>query len=195
MPYLAKQVGDIYGHNEGAVLEVGPFSGLSFELARNNMGSSFIIALFPESIGDLLQDEALRLKLQHEVTIRTTDERLSDIPSETFDLAIFRGAFFFPSFFKADLSAVYRALRPGGIALVGGGFGIYTPKNIIDSIGRRSAELNRQLGRVDIEKEDLMIMLRSARLEQHSEIIEEGGLWVVLRRKAGTEDRINRRDY
>ena len=181
-PYLAQQVGDLYGRNDGNVIEIGPFSGLVFDLARGNVGSSFFMALFPEEIIDSLQEEAQRLGLQDEVTIRAINERLSGIPPETFDLAIFRGAFFFPSFFKPDLSAIYCALKAGGIAFVGGGFGTHTPQDMIERIGKRSAELNQQLGRVHVAKEDLRTMLRSAHLEQNAEIIEEGGLWVVLRK-------------
>jgi hypothetical protein len=180
--YLAQQVGDLYGRNDGNVIEIGPFSGLLFDLARSNIGSSFCMALFPEAIIDSLQEDAQRLGLQDKIAIRTTDERLSGIPPETFDLAIFRGAFFFPSLFRPDLPAVYRVLRAGGIALVGGGYGIHTPLDMVERIGKRSAELNQQLGRVHLAKEDLQTMLQSAHLEQNAEIIGEGGLWVVLRK-------------
>jgi hypothetical protein len=181
-PYLAQQVGDLYGRTDGNIIEIGPFSGLLFDLARSNMGSSFLMAVFPEAIIDSLQEEAQRLGLQYEVTIRTSDERLSGISPETFDLAIFRGAFFFPSFFRPDLPAIYHALRAGGIAFVGGGFGMHTPQDMIERIGKRSAELNQQLGRVHVTKEDLQTMLQSTHLEQKAEIIGEGGLWVVLRK-------------
>lgn len=181
-PYLAKQVGDLYGRNDGNVIEIGPFSGLILDLARSKMGSSFSMALFPEAIIGPLQEEVQRLGLQDVVEIRATDEGLSGIPPETFDLAIFRGAFFFPSLFRPDLSAIYRALRAGGIAIVGGGFGMHTPQGMIERIGKRSAELNQQLGRVHVAKEDLRTMLQLAHLEQSTEIIGEGGLWVVLRK-------------
>ena len=181
-PYLVKQISELYGRNTGNVLEIGPFTGLLFDLARSNIGSSFFIALFPEIIVDSLQKESLKLGLQDKVTIRTTDEKLSGIPTETFDLAIFRGAFFFPSFFNPDLSAIYHSLRGGGIAFIGGGFGIHTPQVVIEHIGKRSAELNQQLGRVHVDKDDLRSILQSADMEQNAEILEEGGLWIVLRK-------------
>jgi hypothetical protein len=181
-PYLVQQLGGLYGRTDGNIIEIGPFSGLLFDLVRSNIGSSFLMALFPETIIGSLQEESQRLGLQDKVAIRATDERLSGIPPESFDLAIFRGAFFFPSFFRPDLPAVYRVLRAGGIALVGGGYGMHTPLDMIERIGKRSAELNQQLGRVHLAKEDLQTMLQSAHLEQNAEIIGEGGLWVVLRK-------------
>ena len=184
-PYLIKQIGELYGRNDGDVIEIGPFSGLLFDLVRGNIGSSFLMALFPEGITDSLMEEAQRLGLQDEIMIKATDERLSDILPETFDLAVFRGAFFFPSLFRPDLVAIYRSLRPGGIAFVGGGFGVHTPPDIIERIGKRSAELNKQLGRVRVVREDLQHMLQAANLERNAEIIDEGGLWVLLKRGHG----------
>jgi len=181
-PYLIKQIGNVYRRNNGDIIEIGPFSGLLFDFVRSGIGSSFFMALFPESIIMPLKEEARILELQDKVTIQATDETLSDVSPEAFDLAIFRGAFFFPSFFTANLAAIYRILRTGGVAFVGGGFGIYTPQGIIEGIGKRSAELNQQVGRVRVTKENLRTMLQEDHLEHAAEIIDEGGLWVVLRK-------------
>jgi hypothetical protein len=43
-PYLARQVRELYGRQDGSILEVGPFSGLTFELARRGIGDSFHIS-------------------------------------------------------------------------------------------------------------------------------------------------------
>ncbi len=181
-PYLVRQIGELYGRNAGAVLEIGPFSGLSFDLVHSKVGTSFFMAVFPEEIVDSLRQEARALGLEDKILIRASDEKLSGIFPENFDLIVFRGAFFFPSFFRPDLLAIYGSLRAGGIAVIGGGFGRYTPRDIIERIGERSIELNRQIGRVRVNKEDLRSILQSSGLEQKVEIIEEGGLWVVLRK-------------
>ena len=181
-PYLALLVHDLYKRSDGNIIEIGPFSGLIFNLAGKKVGSSFTIALFPEEITSSIRNEALLLGLQDEITIQAADESLKDIPQDAFDLVIFRGAFFFPSFFRPDLTAVYRTLKAGGVALVGGGFGIHTPDDVIKRIGKRSVELNQQLGRIRVTKEDIKTMLRSACLEKNADIMEEGGLWVILRK-------------
>ncbi len=181
-PYLARQISDLYGRKDGSIVEIGPFSGLLFDLVRINVGTSFLMALFPETVVGSLRKEAKRLGLQDKIAIRATDEKLSGIPGDSADLVIFRGAFFFPSIFKPDLTAIYRALKAGGVAFVGGGFGLHTPLDIIERIGKRSSDLNRELGRVRIGKEDLQAIVRSAHLEENVEIIEEGGLWIVMRK-------------
>ncbi len=181
-PYLAEQVSELYSRRDGHVLEVGPFSGLAFELARRGIGTSFSMAVFPGEIADTLRDEARELGLVGKVTIAESDEKLIGVPTETFDLAVFRGAFFFPSFFKPDLPAIYRSLKAGGMALVGGGFGRHTPEDVIRSIEKRSKELNQALGRVRIIESDLWSVLETAELKERAMMITEGGLWVVLRK-------------
>ncbi len=97
-------------------------------------------------------------------------------------MAVFRGAFFFPSFFSPDLPAIYRSLKAGGMALVGGGFGRHTPGDVIRSIEKRSKDLNVALGRVRITEKDLWSILEAAELKERATMITEGGLWVVLRK-------------
>ena len=140
------------------------------------------MAVFPGGIIDSLWKEAQSLGLEERVMIVESDAELSGVARASVDLAIFRGAFFFPSFFRPDLPAVYRSLKPGGVALMGGGFGRYAPKAVIDRIRKRSTELNLSLGRVHRTEEDLERALESASLAGKAEIVSSGGLWVVLRR-------------
>jgi SAM-dependent methyltransferase len=181
-PYLARQVSELYGRQDGSVLEVGPFSGLALELARRGFGVSFHMAVFPGEVAEALKGEAREKGLDDKVTIAESDAKLSGDSAEAFDLIVFRGAFFFPSFFRPDLSAIYRSLKPGGMAFVGGGFGCHTPEDVIRGIEMRSKSLNQALGRVRITERDLWSILEAAELKEKATMISEGGLWVVLRR-------------
>jgi len=183
-PFLAQQVKELYGRRDGAILEAGPFSGLAFELAEKGIGASFHMAVFPADVASALRDEARSLGLVAKVTITESDEALTGVHPEAFDLALFRGAFFFPSFFKADLAAICRSLKPGGMAFLGGGFGRHTPGHVIRTIEKRSKDLNQALGRVRVSEEDLSAALEAAGMKDRSTIFTEGGLWVVLRKKA-----------
>ncbi len=182
-PYLAQQVVELWGRNDGRVLEAGPFSGLAFELAARSIGTSWHMAVFPREALEGLRDEARELGLAGTVTITESDEALRGVAAETFDLVIFRGAFFFPSFFKPDLRAIYRSLKAGGVAILGGGFGSSTTKEIISSIEKRSKELNEALGRVRVTERELWSTLETAELKERATMIAEGGLWVVLRKE------------
>ena len=181
-PYLMRQIRDLYGRTDGDVLEIGPFSGLIFAFAQENVGDSFTVAAFPEETLSLLKDEADSLHLTGTVTIRPSNPSLHGIPDEAFDLVIFRGALFFPGLFDADFRAVYRVLSPGGLAFVGGGFGSYTPPDVVAKIRDRSKELNLAMGKVGIDPDGLRRTLAGIGLSDRSSVITDGGLWVVLRK-------------
>ncbi len=181
-PYLAKQVEELYGRREGHILEIGPFSGLIFALAQKYVGQSFSIAAFPKAAIPLFRQEAIEYGLEDKVKIIESDSSLIGIADESVDLAVFRGAFFFPDLFQVDLRAIYRALRTSGIAFVGGGFGKHTPAEVIRQIGKRSEQLNAAMGRVRITVESVQDQIRSSHLEEKCEISTDGGLWVVMRK-------------
>lgn len=181
-PFLARQIEELYGRQDGHIVEIGPFGGLAFALIRKNVGKSFSIAAFPQAAIALYQQEARKHGLEDRVRIIESDSSLADIVDESVDLAVFRGALFFPALFNVDFKAIYRVLRTAGIAFVGGGFGKYTPVEIINQIRKRSEQLNDALGRVRVTVESVREQLRSSRLEEHCEIITDGGLWVVMRK-------------
>jgi hypothetical protein len=181
-PYLARQIEELYRRRDGHVLEMGPFSGLIFELARINIGRSFSIAGFPQAAIPLYRSEAQKHGLQDRVRIIESDSSLGNMGEASVDLAIFRGALFFPSLFQVNFSAIYRTLSTEGIAFIGGGFGKYTPPEVISQIGRRSEQLNTAMGRVRVTVESVRDQLRSSALEGKYEITTEGGLWVLLRK-------------
>jgi hypothetical protein len=181
-PYLAQYVSGLYGRHDGNVLDAGPFSGLAFGLALEGVGTRFHMAVFPGDIIGALEEEARGLGLAAITTITESDEKLGGVPEDAFDLAVFRGAFFFPSFFTPDLGALYRCLKAGGMALVGGGFGRHTPDDLIKGMEKRSKELNRALGRARITEGDVWAAVEAADLKERTTMITEGGLWVVLRK-------------
>jgi len=81
-----------------------------------------------------------------------------------------------------DFGAIYRTLRAGGMAFVGGGFGKFTPSEVINQIGKRSEQLNAALGKVKVTVENVKSQLVSSHLEEKCEITNEGGLWILMRK-------------
>jgi hypothetical protein len=181
-PYLIRQIEELYGRRDGHILEIGPFSGLIFSLAQRKVGQSFSIAAFPKATIPLYQQEVQKLGLENRFRIIESDSSLTGVADESVDLNIFRGALFFPNLFQIDFLAVYRVLKKSGIAFVGGGFGKYTPAEVINRIGRHSERLNTAIGRVRVTVESVRDQLRSSHLEEKCEITSDGGLWVVMRK-------------
>jgi len=181
-PYLAKQIGEIYGRQDGNILEIGPFCRVIFTLQEKNIGSSFLIGTFPPGMGNFFREEVKKRNLEDKIEVIETDPTLTGIEENKIDLAIFRGAFFFPSLFEVHFSGIDRILRTGGIAFIGGGFGKLTPVTVIQDIGKRSRELNLRMGKIEISEEKLRQEIQKSDIRAKFEIISEGGLWVVMKK-------------
>ncbi len=180
-PHLTRHIEELYGRRGGTVLEIGPFSGVIFSLSKKGVADRCLIASFPPGMGGFFKEQAEKAGIST-VEVVESDPTLIGIESATVDLAIFRGAFFFPSLFDADLAAVSRVLRRGGLAFVGGGFGKYTPDSFILPLGKRSRELNLQLGKVEIDEQTLRDRITESGLTGEAQVINEGGLWVILKK-------------
>lgn len=181
-PYLAKQIHELYGRKDGNILEIGPFCGTIFALHEQNIGSSFLIATFPQGMGSFFCQEVMKMGLEKKINVIETETSLSCVKENTVDLAIFRGALFFPSLFQVNLSAVHRILRTNGVAFIGGGFGKFTPRNLIKDIGAQSRDLNLRIGKIEVRLDKIWQNIKASKLKGKIAVISEGGLWVVIKK-------------
>ncbi|HBE45585.1 MAG TPA: hypothetical protein DDW17_09150 [Deltaproteobacteria bacterium] len=181
-PYLAIQIKELYGRAHGRILEMGPFIGVSRSLFQQKVGDMFFIATFPGGIGRFLKEEIAYNSESLKYTLFETNPSLDALKENSVDLVIFRGAFFFPALFIPDIKAIHRVLRAEGVAIVGGGFGKYTPPSLIEKINERSRELNILAGKTNILPETIKTMISLKGMEDFCEVISEGGLWVIIRK-------------
>ncbi len=181
-PYLSRYIMDLYGHQEGDVLELGPFSGgIAKGLLSLSPEWKVVVAGEPPDLFAPLQEEIDKAHHTQKMMIKPSPLSLLVFLDQSFDLVIFRGAFFFLT--PAILREVYRVLRPGGFAILGGGYGPYTPQALIGEIAEESKRLNHLLGKRWINEVELTRMIQEASLEKEAEISQEGGLWVILKKK------------
>jgi probable selenium-dependent hydroxylase accessory protein YqeC len=185
-PYLARFIADLYrkqgGRKEGDVLELGPFSGgIAKELVLLSPHCRVVVADETPGLFDPLYEEIEKTAFAQRMMIVSSPLAPLTFVDQGFDLVIFRGAFFFRT--PDILREVYRVLRPGGLAIVGGGFGPSTPNALIKGIAEESKHLNLLLGKPWMTEKDLTLMIRQASLHEEAEISTDGGLWVVLRKK------------
>jgi SAM-dependent methyltransferase len=181
-PYLARQIQELYDRRNGTILEMGPFCGVLFALQEERIGESFRMAVFPQGMKDAFQEEIERRKLGNRVSLIETDPFLTGVEENSFDLVIFRGAFFFPSLFQVHFQDIERILKPEGMAFIGGGFGKYTPQNVIKEIGKNSRELNLAIGKVEMSEDRLNKEVAESTVKGTLEVTTDGGLWVVMRK-------------
>ncbi|MCX7966455.1 MAG: class I SAM-dependent methyltransferase [Syntrophorhabdaceae bacterium] len=180
-PFFVHYIKELYRRKDGVIIEIGPFCGSIFSLAQDGIGDELIITTFPKGMGSFYRQEAVVLGLKDKCTVIESTETLSCFKNNTFDLVIFRGAFFFPHLFRLDFYTIYSLLKKGGIALMGGGFGKYTPYEIINKIGQRSKELNLLAGKIDTSEKDIKRII-PPKLKDLTDVTSDGGLWAILRK-------------
>lgn len=70
----------------------------------------------------------------------------------SFDIVYSRGSIFFWPDINSALSLIAQVMKPGGMALIGGGYGLSTPQALIDSIAvHRGSEKKKEVPRLDLE--------------------------------------------
>jgi hypothetical protein len=181
-PYLARHIADTYGKSSGTVAEVGPFCGVIHDLSRQGIGDSFYIASFPGQMKTYYAEEVKRGGHAGSVTIIETGPHLREFDDNSIDLLVFRGALFFPSLFTIDYRAIDRVLAPSGTAIIGGGFGKYTPPDVISPIADLSRKLNLLLGKREMTTDMIEKDLRENDMMDRAAITTGGGLWIVLKK-------------
>jgi len=180
-PYLASQIMESYQKDSGAVLELGPFSGgISVEMAKRHPGLNITIADESSQVLEGFKEEIRAEGLSDVIDIRKSVLDPLVFGNSEFDLVISRGVFFFLDAEGDLLREIFRVLKEGGMAFVGGGYGKDTPPGLINEIADESRELNDRLGRTRVRIEELGKIITRSGLDDHCKIVEEGGLWVVI---------------
>ena len=172
-PHLARWIEPWIHEETGHILETGPFSGgIIHSLLTRRSTLQGLMALSDSAVAHAI-DTAFNSPCP---ILLSPLEQMPLLPS--FDLIVCRGAFFFltPEIMRESS----RLLKPGGHALLGGGYGPLTPEEIISPIAAESKELNYRLGKIRLSRNDLEKMVLEAGLENRSTILETGGLWLLI---------------
>ncbi len=183
-PGLARQVAEMCICEPKRILELGCFSGgTGLEFLKIFPEAELTIAIdMPELIASFRTDwncaEESRVMLQE----LSLNKQIS--PGKKYDLIFCRGAFFFMDPDVKIVGEMFNCLAAGGAAFWGGGYGIHTPEHIIAEIGDESRIKNNALGRKIYSVELVRKFLQKSGVAERSEVIEDGGLWVLMRNEA-----------
>ncbi|MBW1999427.1 MAG: class I SAM-dependent methyltransferase [Deltaproteobacteria bacterium] len=175
-PYLAEWVCLWWKKEGGWILELGPFSGGISDAVLDRLEGMKTMCVTPEK--EVIT--GIRNQFREGINCIAGAMHRLPFPSQSLDMVISRGAFFFLT--PEILREAYRVLRAGSVALLGGGYGPLTPEGEIQKIARESKELNYRLGKKWIGRDRLEEMIADSEIGNGWEIIEEGGLWLLLRR-------------
>lgn len=185
-PYVAKQVLEAYGRAGGLALELGPFAGgASIELARQAKGLRVVMGDDFPGVDEYLERKVAAAGFGARITVLPLNMLDIAFPEGTFDLALFRGGLFFWEERRRIIQEMHRVVKPGGLVMVGGGFGADAPDALIERNLALSRELNRKLGKRVLSQEDVREDLRDLGLEDCGTIDARHGLWAMIRKKAG----------
>ena len=92
------------------------------------------------------------------------------------------GGLFFWEAQAQILKEIYRVLEPDGVAVVGGGFGVEAPDEIIEARAAEICELNRRLGKRTLSEAELSDILEQAGLTDCTKVERRHGLWLTIRK-------------
>ncbi len=183
-PGLARQAADHAPPQLKKILEVGCFSGgTGLELLKLLPPGRLTIALeLPDLARTFFEDWQVGPDDRARIDIVSTPLVPLSLPDSSFDLIVCRGVFFFLDADGWILPEMHRLLAPGGACFAGGGFGSHTPQAVIEPISDESRRLNYALGKKLVSAADFSALLSCHAVPAH--IIEDGGLWAVMRKKA-----------
>ncbi len=182
-PYIVAQVMEGYHKDFGTVLELGPFSGgIAIELARLYPKLEITIADESPEVIKYIKKKLSAASFAKDITIKKTVLNNLAFSDHQFDLIIFRGAFFFLGEKENLLREIFRVLKKGGLAFVGGGHGKGVPQEIINQIADELRRLHKKLGGRWLSIGELQEIVSSSQLINNCKIIEEGGVWLNIRK-------------
>jgi len=181
-PYIAEEIMDEFAREEGTILEIGPFSpGVSLELARRFPKFRFIAGDDDSEVVEYLSETVRSAKLQNRFTVRGLPKHQLPFADNQFDLVIFRGGLFFWENTEKILQEIYRVLKLGGMAAVGGGFGKRAPRELVAKIRDKVREINRKLGKRNLTKEEIVGIIHRAKVNA-TMVEHEHGVWVFMKK-------------
>lgn len=122
-PLIARQILETTGIRNGKCIDLGGGPGmLGISMAEITNLQVTIYDLLPQCVEVALENIEER-KLHTRVTARQGIAENIEYEDNSIDLVISRGSIFFWEDQEKGISEIYRVLRPGGWAYVGGGFG------------------------------------------------------------------------
>jgi ubiquinone/menaquinone biosynthesis C-methylase UbiE len=108
------------------------------------------------------------------------------LADETVDLAMSRGSVFFWEDHCKAFQEIYRVLKPGGVAIIGGGFGSNELKDQIAAEMEKRGQALRDRTKKHNNEDNLVHYeeaLRQSGIATYSATRDETGLWVTIKRR------------
>jgi ubiquinone/menaquinone biosynthesis C-methylase UbiE len=182
--YLAQQIIEDYKITEGRCLDIGTGVGmLGLEVGKRSSLQVYLLDIDPEGL--LKAESNCR---DFGLASRTCIVRapVEDLPliDSYFDLVISRGSIFFWKDRAKGLSEVYRVLKTGGVAYIGGGVSRLMPRDQAEEFVRWARPRHHEQHPDWDDKNSLEIfkgLLITAGIQNYS-LSSENGTWIEIKK-------------
>ena len=146
-PLLAQQCVDDYGLNSGICLDIGTGNGyVGTEIAKITSMSIYFIDIKTKAL-DFARRTVAEADIDNEVSFIEADVCKGLPLADNFaDFIISRGSLWFWEDKVKGLAEIYRVLKVGGNALIGGGLGRYVPWTMRTRLTRERKNLLEKKG-------------------------------------------------
>jgi len=188
-PVIANQILERTGITEGTCLDIG--SGpASLAIALAALSDLRVTALdsSPEMY-ELAQQNIRNRGLKAQVVPVIGDVHAIPAPDAIFHLVVSRGSYHFWNDLVAAFSEVYRVLKPGGTAYIGGGYGSSRirdevrssrkERGIVDDPVHPARPRFRKFRPGEIEES-----IKAAGIKDYVIISNDSGFWIIIRKQA-----------
>ncbi len=182
-PVIARQMVERTGITKGECIDLGGGPGmLAVCIAKITLMHVTVVDLMPECV-ELAIENSLEEGVRHRVdAVQGVAEQLA-FADASIDLVVSRGSIFFWEDQQQGLAEVFRVLRPGGWAYIGGGFGTVELLREIDELKADDLEWQRKrkARMAQNPPEHFRAMLDRLGIEGVVEH-QEAGTWIIFRK-------------
>ncbi len=179
-PLIAHQIISKLHITEGVAIDVGAGpASLSVAMARLSDLKIYAMDISSEVI-QIAQESMEKEGLNNRIKVVHGDVHHMPFPDDFADLVFSRGSMFFWKYLPTAFREIYRVLKPGGLAYVGGGFGSAAVKEKVKPLER---DPPNSIPKIPIDTLEKAVL--KAEINDYTLINDDSGLWVIF--KKGTQ--------
>jgi SAM-dependent methyltransferase len=183
-PLLIQQFVDDYDLMHGIALDIGAGPGwLGMELAKITNMKIVFLDISQDAL-DMAKENFEKLDVDNEVDYIQADVHELPMEDDRFDFIMSRGSIWFWKQPEKALKEIERILKPGGVAIVGGGLGRYLPPSMRARLQNRIRKGLKECMETRPNIEEFKKIVEKAGLINYKVLSEDegGGRWVEIRK-------------
>lgn len=184
-PLLAQQFVDDYELVGGVAFDIGTGPGfLGLELSKITKMKICFLDKSKQAL-DAAKESFDQIGVDNEVEFIQTNVENMEVEDNTADFVMSRGSMWFWEDKSKGLREIYRILKPGGVAVVGGGLGRYIPDTMRSRILMKIQERLKKNNETRPSLEELAILATEAGIK-YFRVFGDGdgksGRWIEIRK-------------